>query len=592
MDSIKKAGASEYDPDAEDSAKVVRLAGRRRTKRRTDPAEALALAKKMEKRMVREMNRSHAVIRDTTALINIGKDEKGFPTINYATKDGLKLRYANRPLLVPEIKADRMGREFVSQWKKMDRVTAWLSHRLRRDCDTVANYPVRWGDTPPSNIFNVWGGYGAKPTEGDLPRVGGDGYDKDFPAACARMLRHLAEVICASDLNLFRWHLAFLAQMVQDPLNLPRSFIVLTGGQGIGKGQYGKILEALLGPSYLRVGTREQFVGKFNAAFQGRLVVWGDEIFIKDGEAANIVKNRVSESTVTIEAKYKDAASVRNTARNIIASNDEHVWNAANDDRRAAVHAVSEHRVIPDKAPDDHPNRVYFRELTAEIDNKAAVGALFRYLLDYDYTPFSLDRPPSTAALTKQKIQSLHTMESWWYERLCEGVLFGADDDSAHEQSNPWPLEITKTRLYGSFDRFCERMRLGEFKRPTRAAFNAFLSDAKKPVRLERDGRREGSGDRDYIYSLPTLDEARATFAEWLGADSADEVPWGEATRATVTVKPAPGKPATPAYDGCSDEAEDFLADFDGATPSASGKIVLPDGRAILPDGSMDEVPF
>lgn len=552
----------------------VHLGRVRRNKRRTEADQALKLAKQLERRMLREMNRDHALIKDRAKIAFVCLNEDGFPMVNFITKEDMKILHANKPLFVPQIKTDRSGREYVAEWKKTDRVGAWLAHQRRRSVRTISNNPTPWGQEPPADILNVWPGYGMAPMEGYLPRIGGDGVDKDFPVACANILRHLYEVICAGDECLFWWDVAWLAQMVQDPMTLPRSFLLILGGQGTGKGLFLKALSRMLGPSFLTVSQRRHLVGNFNVMLQGKLLVFADEIFVLDAEAKNVLKNKTSEETIAIEPKGKDPYEVKNTSRVIMATNEKHAWDAEIDDRRSGAHRCSEHRKVPRNAPADHPNRLYFDALSREIDGDGP-AALFRYLLDFDYSGYRLDTPPVTAALIDQKVRSLPTLAAWWYERLCEGVLAGKDDshEFAYEAGRPWPTAITKPKLFESFDAYVDRMRLGEFKRPGRAEISRFLTDQKGPVGLARDGGREGTGDRDYTYALPELDEARTRFADWLGT-TPDMVPWGAEAEATA----APVEPARP-YDGCSDDtnAEDFLGEWEGAPVASTAPRSTPD---------------
>lgn len=520
-------GADQRQPDATPTpTQLTSLAAVRRNREKGSVEYCKELSKRLRTRMLREMNRHHAVVvtEDAVRLLHLVTQPDGaVRAVAFRSEAELDLIYRNRPLS-QYVLHERKG----LVWTKGSRVKAWLASRERRLVREVVNAPRPWGAPAlPDDVLNVWMGYGCAPAPEGIPRVGGEGYDKDWPKACRLTLEHILDVWCDRDARLFRWVLAWMAQMIQDPEHLTGTFLVVQGGQGCGKGiVINGVLGRILGRGFLQIAEKRHLVGNFNGLLQGRTLIFADELFVRDPEAKNSLKNKVSEPTITVERKGEEPYEIRNTSRIIMATNEPHAIDAEADDRRACVLRASNRRVVPRGAAADHPNRFYFDALGAEVKGEGA-PAFFRFLLGLDVSGVDLRTPPTTPALVQQKLLSLPPLARWWHERLCEGVLSGSQDAAPTDADYEWPTTRTKARIAASFDRFAERQRLGEFKRPTLDQLWHFCTDRKGPVRLTRNGERESTGAREYVYKVPALDEARAAFAEWL-AVPLDMMAWGE----------------------------------------------------------------
>lgn len=575
---VVKAPEAAPAAQSEPNPNVVPLGPARRQRRRNDPSHAAVLTKKLRARMLREMNRDHALVLldEEIPLLHILRNADGTVRhLSFRSEADLDRLYRARPLCYATY-PERGGVE----WKRASRVKAWLADRSRRLIREVVNCPQPWGADPlPPDVLNVWMGYGISPAPADTPRVGGTGYNAAWPAACRLTLEHILDVWCGNDLHLFRWVIAWMAQLVQQPDRLPGSYILVRGGQGAGKGIVIQgVLGRILGKGFLQIADKRYLVSNFNGILQGKTLIFADELFVRDPEAANALKNKVSEPKIVIERKGKEPFEIANTSRIIMATNAEHAIAAEKDERRPCVLDAGDHRVIPRGAPLDHPNARYFADLAREVEGDGP-AAFFRFLLEVDYAAVNLRIPPTTKALATQKLLSLPPLAAWWYERLCDGVLVGKDDNKAHDGepdgrmvNPPWPLEVTKPIIYASVDAFAERQRLSEYKRPTYNQVSGFLTDPKGPVRLSRTGGREGTGNRDYTYLLPDLEAARIAFADWLAVPYT-MLDWGH-------VEADNG--------GCNDMPEE---DEDQPEPDAA-RVPRPRQPPNTPDAQDAEIPF
>lgn len=201
----------------------------------------------------------------------------------------------------------------------------------------------------------------------------------EFPTRCARMLGHIAEVICAGDADLTAWHLAWLAQMVQEPQELPHACVSLDDAeQGSGIGAYAAILSALVEPvNFLYADTRT-LSGHFNGSLRDKRVVFVDEDVRLDRVARLTLASLLRDRSIMIERPHAEPVQAENLARLVIvgAPTDDPVFQTYT--RR---HVLSSHR---------RGDAAYFNALHAEITDADAADALRDYLLSFDHFTHSL----------------------------------------------------------------------------------------------------------------------------------------------------------------------------------------------------------
>jgi hypothetical protein len=357
---------------------------------------------------------------------------------------------------------------------------AWLGSPRRRFYRNGVDFvPERdAGD----GVLNLWGGFAVRPRSGDWSRF--------------RAL--IRDVVCGGDLVADTYVIGWLAHMVQRPYQPAGVALVLRGGQGTGKSTFGEIVGSIFGEHFVHIYSRDQLTGHFNRHLACKVMILADEAFFAGNrQDAPVLKALLTQGTMLMEAKGVDVVRVRNCAHVVMASNDEWVVPASEDQRRFCVLDVA------DKYRND---RTYFGQVRAQMES-GGVEAMLHDLLRYDLTAFNIGHFPETAAGTDQKVASLEGAARWVHDALCARTI-------AFEEWGVTPVQIDKELLYADYS---QRSR-AEFKeyRPVQrpqfwAKLRAILGEAVRDVRLRtEDGRTRAC-------VLPALEEARAAFERFLG---------------------------------------------------------------------------
>lgn len=352
----------------------------------------------------------------------------------------------------------------------------WLNSPNRREYKGVVFEPQ--GAHP--DYYNYWQGFAVEPNPN---------------ASCARFLDHLRHNICRGEEGLFKWFVAWLAQMVQQPSEKPGVAVVLRGGRGTGKTIVGEYVGAMLHRrNYVQITQPKQLVGNFNAHLKQALLIQVEEAFYAGNPAIEgPLKNLVTSDVRMVEPKGVDAFPVRDCARLLITSNEALVVPAGNDERRWAVFDVGS---------DKKQDHAYFGAIAKELANGGA-GALLSYLQAFDLSGIDVRAAPETTALLDQKLNSLQSMPKWLHDCLTEGTL---------DTSGEWPERVEKKRLYESYrsavarDRFAREIGQEQFGKLLREIIPA--CDSIRP---------RGEGPRSRFYVLPSLEACRASFSNWIG---------------------------------------------------------------------------
>lgn len=370
--------------------------------------------------------------------------------------------------------------------------TWWIKHEGRRQYDGVVFDPTPGAKHP--GLYNLWRGWSVAPARGDW----------------SLMQRLLRDVLCAGDQASFEYVLKWAAYMVQHPNSPAEVALVFKGRKGIGKGTFLRALKDLAGQHGRQVAQAEHFTGKFNEHLADTILLFVDEgLWAGDRKLEGALKNLITEPVLTFEGKHKPVVSGPNRLHVVIASNEDWVVPASDDERRFAVfEADSEaHRNLP-------PG--FFGDLRRQMES----GGLAAMLFDLAKMPLSSWHPrsdiPVTRALTEQKVQSFRSdpIAFWWYRALEDGCL---------PVSGAWnnALEIDsegKGGLVHAVQHQAAVMKKrAEF---TKTALARFLGK----VGVDVAGRDRKGGK---VWRIPALPDARAAFEAWVGGpigwDEGDE---------------------------------------------------------------------
>jgi hypothetical protein len=283
----------------------------------------------------------------------------------------LKALYANRDVSLGQSK----GKPIVKCAADF-----WLRHPERRQ------YPggvvFRPGQTVPADMLNLWEGFAVQPQPGCWQRL----YD------------HIHDVICGGDAALCSWLLDWIARMLQQPAERAEVCVVIRGTEeGSGKSTLGRVL---VGQHAFAITDPKHLIGGFNAHLRDCVFLLGDEAFYAGDKAhVGILKTIITEPTLTIEGKFRDAILSPNFLHVMLTANAEWVVPASLSARRFLVLDASPRRV---------GDREYFHALWDELE-AGGFAAFLHDMLQRDLSRFNWRQPPDTAGLQEQKkTQSAH----------------------------------------------------------------------------------------------------------------------------------------------------------------------------------------
>ena len=352
----------------------------------------------------------------------------------------------------------------------------WLGHPNRRQYKGLVFLP---GDDREiiAGRMNLWRGWGITPKSGTW----------------SLMERHIDEVLADDDAQCAQYIKKWSAYAVQHPGRPAEVALVLKGKPGIGKGIFLRTLSECFGQHGMQVTSADQFIGRFNSHLRDVCLLFADEAITPGDKAATSrLKALLTEPSLVIEGKGKDAFTARNHVKVGMASNDDWVVPVGIEDRRFAVFEPS---------PSHMKDHQYFADLQAEIDAGGA-AAMLHDLLNL---PLGNWHPrtdiPDTKARNRQKIETLKAFETDFFDMLCAGEL----PVGSTRPDGEWFVSSTAMHQY------CQSHLRRKYK------YNKIAELFKKLSFLKVDK------DRPRGWLLPSLPDARAAWDEKMSPGEWDE---------------------------------------------------------------------
>lgn len=379
------------------------------------------------------------------------------PDITLSHPSDFKNKYANRKV------NDKLLGEY------------WFHHPNRREYEGIVFSPGK--ETP--NFYNLWRGFAVNPKHGN----------------CSLYLKHIEEVICNGNKEIYRYVIAWMAHAVQSMDDLVGTSIVLKGKQGAGKGVFVREFGKLFGPHFTHISQSAHLTGKFNAHLKNTIILFADEAcWGGDKQAEGPLKALITEPTLMIEAKGQDQFQVKNHVHVLVSSNNDWVVPCGFEERRFLVLEVSEKY---------YQNREYFEPIYKQMDNGGR-EALLHYLLHLDISDINLGSTPKTEALFEMKMQGASPVQKFWYEKLIAGAL-----DSRLDHWNDGV--IAAENLQEDFGEFTGKA--GVKHRGTDTELGVQLKKL-VPSGTNIKGRKvlPGCNKRKQVYTFPSLQECRDYF--------------------------------------------------------------------------------
>lgn len=349
-------------------------------------------------------------------------------------------------------------------------------HPNRREYAAVVFEP---GGAPRAGVFNTWAGFAVEPVAIDVEVF------LQLLAALFPNERDRAYML--------RW----LAFVVQRPGERPEVALVVRGGKGTGKGSLLLPLLRVFGVHARAISQARHLTGNFNAHLAYAAFIVVDEAYwVGDRAAEGPLKALITERSILIERKGFDVVSAPNCVAVAFTANAEWVVPASADERRFAVFDVADTL---------RGQRGFFTRYHNWLEKDGA-GAVLHHLLSIDLAGWDPRDVPHTAALDRQKIESLAPLDRFVWDRLT--------DDAALDCGNAeWSEVVRRDAVAAEFEgvvrsegRRYIRTERGEIGRRLRVLLGA----------SEGPRRREDRG-RARTWVLPPLHEARSRAAKVLG---------------------------------------------------------------------------
>jgi len=369
----------------------------------------------------------------------------------------------------------------------------WITHPQRRQYEGLVFAPAS-PRVIDGRLLNLWQGWGIAPRKG----------------CWKRLRKHIFKVLANGDKKHAKYIIKWTAWTLQHPDQRAETALVFRGGQGTGKGLWGRLLCEIFGQHGVHISSHRQLTGNFNKHLLDCAVLFADEAFWPgDKSSEGTLKRIVTENTIMIEPKFFDATMNVNRLHIVMASNMNWVVPAAIDDRRFAVFDVSA------KYQND---KEYFTPLYQEMENGGG-AAMLHDLLAMDLQGWHPRYDvPKTPALMDQKELSLHPEDQWWYQLLKTGLLPRHDADRP-AQNNPNPMNPRRARSRGLFDAARERV-------PGLRFYSDHLLGKALRVRGCKACQLKASAS---AWEFPELKEARQAWDQRLpGAEWNDLTEWGD----------------------------------------------------------------
>ncbi len=375
----------------------------------------------------------------------------------------------------------------------------WLAHPNRTSYNDVTFCP-RCEEDDYTGSFNLFTGFAIK------PNADGD---------CSLLVDHIQTNLCRGNEQHFRYLMAWMAQMFQEPMVKPGVAVVLRGLKGTGKSKLMEWLDKIIGPYHsVFLSQERQLTGQFNAHLEAKLFVGAEEVtWGGNKQAEGVLKDLITGYSTMLERKGIDAVRIDQFFRLMFATNAEWAVPVTEDERRYFVLDVSDAR---------KKDFAYFKAIDEQMKNGGARKFLHT-LLTWDYSDVELRDPPVTDGLINQMIQNFTALQHWWMNVLTTGVLLDhgcprielTDFETVVEKALVW--EEMRPVLKGSYDEKALRTKGG-----------TFLADQYPGLKETQLRKLDGSRPRAFVF--PPLEQLRAAFktkygvAPWESQDTGNNV--------------------------------------------------------------------
>lgn len=354
----------------------------------------------------------------------------------------------------------------------------WLNASERRNYNSLVFAPDGCKDFE----YNLWKGW----------PIGA----QNDPDGCSMFLKHMREVICSGDDDLYDYIINWLADAVQNITKRPGVALVMQGFQGTGKSMFCEYILRMYGKYGITSTNSEYLFGKHNFHLANKLMVFADEsCWAGNRHHAAVLNNMITSGTLGFEPKGVDLMVMENFMRLMMATNDTWAVPATGSARRFCVVEVSDAR---------KGDKKYFEKLAFEMDNDGP-ESLLGYLQEYKLTR-NLRNIPATRAIVDNKMLTIahnNPMLAWWIQKLADGCQTRSQDN--------WTSEIGVDTLFRDYESYAKSGR----DKSNMTSFGMILRGFFPQGSLTTVKRRV-AGQLRRFYQMPTLPVCKEYVADHL----------------------------------------------------------------------------
>lgn len=413
-----------------------------------------------EQAVLEEFNRKYAIVHTNTTSILFEKPDGGYVL---DTRQSLINFHENDCFL------DSNG-------KPQNKARFWLKHPERRTFTNLVFDPAKPGHY--NSNYNIFSGYSVKPENKD----------------CSFYWSHVREVICSGNEKYYKYVRKWMASVLQKP-KLLATALVLRGLQGTGKNKFVEYFGNIFGRYFLTINSLDHLVGRFNSHLQNAFLIFANEaLWGGNKKETGLLKSIITDPTIIIEGKGKDAFEINNCRHLIIASNED--W---------AIHMdLDDRRFFPLDVSDIHQGDIaYFAELDRQMSVGGVQGLMYD-LLQEDLSMFDPRIMPLNDYGFDMKLKSSSSAVLYLYEALKHGAW------NFIESANSWEWgDIPSRKLYGLYLKWCRfEVHRNESNANFGKIFCKMLSIRKRRFLINEK--------REWIYEIPVLEQCRRDFESFV----------------------------------------------------------------------------
>ncbi len=243
----------------------------------------------------------------------------------------------------------------------------WIEHPKRRDIHEIVMDP----DLEPGvsgSLVNMWNGFNIEPNE---------------YGSSDKFWELTNTIICSNDESRYQYVRKWMAHAIQKTGEIPGIALVLQGQKGTGKNIFADTFGHIFGPNhyYMEPSLQGLFDDK-NPRYGKSIVIFANEAtWGGDKRHEGMLKSLITDKTKKLREMYKNPIDVKNMTRLIIASNEEWVIPATEEERRFLFCNVSNKK---------RQNRTYFGAIINELEKENGYGKILFDLLNEDLVGFDV----------------------------------------------------------------------------------------------------------------------------------------------------------------------------------------------------------